>query len=47
VSAEKQRVEKIRRQKRRRSRRSQEKILAAKRLQSEKKILRMPVGSDE
>jgi len=47
VNAEKMRIEKIRRQKRRRSRRAQEKTLAAKRLRSEKKALRAPVGEEE
>lgn len=47
VSAEKMRIEKIRRQKRRRSRRAQEKTLAGKHLQSEKKALRARVGEDE
>lgn len=50
VQAERMRTEKIRRQKRRRSRRAQEKVLAAKRLQSEKKGLRARVraeGGDE
>jgi protein subunit release factor B len=37
----------IRRQKRRRSRRAQEKVLAAKRAQSEKKALRRPPTVDE
>ena len=43
IAAERERLEKLRRQKRRRSRRSQEKILAAKHLQGEKKRLRAPV----
>jgi protein subunit release factor B len=47
VAAERMRVEKVRRQKRRRSRRSQEKILEAKHLQSEKKSLRIRIGSEE
>jgi protein subunit release factor B len=47
VSAERQRIEKVRRQKRRRSRRAQEKILAAKHLKSEKKALRSRVGPDD
>ncbi|OHE24223.1 MAG: peptide chain release factor 1 [Syntrophobacterales bacterium RBG_19FT_COMBO_59_10] len=47
VSAEKMRIEKTRRQKRRRSRRAQEKTLAGKHLQSEKKALRARVGEDE
>ena len=40
VSAERQRIEKVRRQKRKRSRRAKEKVLEAKRRQSEKKELR-------
>ena len=47
VSAEKMRIEKIRRQKRRRSRRAQEKTLAAKRLRSEKKALRVRIDENE
>lgn len=43
MSAERQRVEKIRRQKRRRSRRSKAKMLADKRTHSEKKSLRRSV----
>jgi protein subunit release factor B len=43
VSAEKQRIEKLKRQKRRRSRRAQEKILEQKHIQSEKKSLRAKV----
>jgi peptide chain release factor len=43
VSAEKQRIEKLKRQKRRRSRRAQEKILEQKHIQSEKKSLRTKV----
>jgi len=43
VSAEKQRIEKLKRQKRRRSRRAQEKILEQKHIQSEKKSLRVKV----
>ena len=43
IAAERERVEKLRRQKRRRSRRAQEKILAVKHLQGEKKRLRAPV----
>src|SRR5512143_2385647 len=42
-SQEQQRVEKIRRQKRKRSRRAKEKILAEKRITSEKKRFRSPV----
>jgi hypothetical protein len=40
VSAERERIEKIRRQKRKRSKRAKEKMLAAKRHQSSKKQLR-------
>jgi protein subunit release factor B len=47
VAAEKMRIEKIKRQKRRRTRRAQEKILEAKHLVSEKKILRSRVRPDE
>jgi peptide chain release factor len=47
VSAEKARIEKIRRQKRRRSVRAREKILEAKRIQSAKKSLRTRVGPEE
>lgn len=43
LSAEKQRIEKIRRQKRRRSARAKEKILGQKHIQSEKKSLRARV----
>ena len=46
-SAEQQRIEKIRRQKRRRSRRARQRMLADKRVHSEKKALRGPVRSDE
>jgi peptide chain release factor len=42
-SAEQKRIEKIRRQKRKRSKRAKEKMLAAKRMHSEKKALRRPV----
>lgn len=42
-SEEQKRIEKIRRQKRKRSKRAKEKILAAKRMHSEKKALRRPV----
>lgn len=42
-SQEQQRIEKIRRQKRKRSRRAKEKILAEKRITSEKKRFRSPV----
>jgi protein subunit release factor B len=47
VSAEKMRVEKIRRQKQRRSHKAKEKILEAKHLQSEKKTLRTRISPDE
>jgi peptide chain release factor len=47
ASAERMRVEKIKRQKRRRSRRAQEKILEAKHIQSEKKSLRSRIGPEE
>lgn len=43
LSAEKQRIEKIRRQKRRRSRRAKVRMLAEKRYQAEKKALRAPI----
>jgi protein subunit release factor B len=43
LSAEQQRIEKIRRQKRRRSRRAKTKMLADKRLQAQKKAFRSPV----
>ena len=43
LSAEKKRIEKIRRQKRRRSARAKEKILGQKHIQSEKKSLRARV----
>jgi len=43
ISAEKQRIEKIRRQKRRRSRRAKARMLAEKRYQAEKKALRAPI----
>jgi protein subunit release factor B len=46
IEAEKTRIEKVRRQKRRRSRRAQEKVLAAKHLQSERKSLRARVGPE-
>jgi protein subunit release factor B len=46
LSAEQQRIEKIRRQKRRRSRRAKAKMLAEKRRQAEKKALRAPVKPD-
>lgn len=47
LSAERKRIEKIRRQKRRRSRRAKEKLLAAKRLHSQKKRLRTRPQMDE
>ena len=47
VEAERDRVEKIRRQKRKRSRRAREKMLEAKRRQSEKKGLRARIPRDE
>ena len=43
LSAEAQRIAKLRRQKRKRSKRAKDKMLAAKRLQSQKKLLRGPV----
>ena len=43
LSAERQRIAKIRRQKRRRSRRAKEKMLQAKHRQAEKKSLRAPI----
>ena len=46
-SAEQQRIEKIRRQKRKRTKRSKEKMLADKRVTSEKKKLRSQVSPDE
>lgn len=46
VRARQERAEKIRRQKRRRSRRAQEKTLAAKHHQAEKKALRAKVGPE-
>lgn len=45
-SAERQRIEKIRRQKRKRSKRAKEKILADKRITSEKKRLRSTVHDE-
>jgi len=47
VEAERERVEKIRRQKRKRSKRAREKMLEAKRRQSEKKGLRARIPRDE
>jgi protein subunit release factor B len=46
-SARRQEIERIRRQKRRRSRRAQEKMLAGKRAQAEKKAMRRPPGAEE
>ncbi|TAN42450.1 MAG: peptide chain release factor-like protein [Nitrospirae bacterium] len=46
-SEEVQRIEKIRRQKRKRSKRSKEKLLADKRMTSEKKKMRAPVSGHE
>jgi protein subunit release factor B len=46
-SAEQQRIEKIRRQKRRRSRRARQRMLADKRVHSEKKALRGPVRLED
>jgi protein subunit release factor B len=43
-SAEQQRIEKLRRQKRKRSKRAKEKMLRLKKMVSEKKRLRSPVG---
>jgi len=43
ASEEQKRIEKIRRQKRKRSKRAKDKMLAAKRMHSEKKSLRKPV----
>lgn len=47
LSAQQQRIAKLRRQKRRRSRRAQEQVLAAKRLQSLKKSLRAAPREDD
>ena len=47
LSAERKRIEKIRRQKRKRSKRSKEKMLALKKRHSRKKSLRSPVRGDE
>lgn len=46
VAAERQRIEKVRRQKRKRSRRAKEKVLEAKHRQSEKKERRIPPDPD-
>ena len=47
IEAEKEKIEKIRRQKRKRSKRAKEKMLAAKHLQAEKKVLRSRVNTNE
>ena len=47
LSAERQRIAKIRRQKRHRSRRAKEKMLASKRIHSIKKQMRARPGTDE
>lgn len=47
ISEEKEKLEKIRRQKRKRSKKAKEKILTAKRQRSEKKILRGKVIEDK
>lgn len=47
LSAERKRIEKIRRQKRKRSKRAKEKILAQKKFHSRKKSLRGPIQSEE
>lgn len=47
VEKEKERIEKIRRQKRKRSRRAKEKILAAKHHQSEKKAFRDKISRED
>ena len=46
-SAERKRIEKIRRQKRKRSKRAKEKMLAVKKRHSQKKSLRGPIQHDE
>ena len=46
-SEERRRIEKIRRQKRKRSKRAKEKMLAAKRIRSEKKRLRAGISAEE
>jgi protein subunit release factor B len=46
VEAEKQRIEKIKRQKRHRSRRAKEKILEFKHMQSDKKTMRAKISPD-
>ncbi len=47
ASKERQRIEKIRRQKRKRSKRSKEKLLRDKKIHSDKKALRRPLGSGD
>ena len=47
ASEKRQKAEKIRRQKRKRSKRAKDKMLADKKLQGDKKILRRPVKSGE
>ena len=47
LSAEQQRIEKIRRQKRKRSKRAKEKMLAEKHIQAEKKKARKEIPRDE
>jgi protein subunit release factor B len=47
ASAREQEIQRIRRQKRRRSRRAQERVLAAKRAQAEKKAMRRQPGPEE
>jgi peptide chain release factor len=47
VEEEKEKIEKIRRQKRRRSRRAKENILSDKHHQTEKKVLRGKISSEE
>lgn len=47
IEEEKDKIEKIRRQKRKRSRRAKEKILTAKHHQAEKKILRSKINPEE
>jgi hypothetical protein len=46
VTAERDRIEKIKRQKRRRSRRAKEKMLEFKHMQSEKKTMRAKITPD-
>jgi len=47
VAAQKEKTEKIRRQKRKRSQRAKEKMLGEKKRQAQKKELRVRVGTDE